>query len=386
MYGSEAKLKVLLDITKAINNNVSERKLLELYTYALTEIIGVSKFALVGCPSWTILTRYKIKRKELDFDLKEILQNYNTTTHLNPTIDKFGSLNTVIPVYHKTKALAFLLFANKKNVDEEFTQTVTNIIAVAIENKRLVKHAIDQQIQQHDFTLAAEIQRYLVPSSLNENEFVQAHGIYKPHNQIGGDYYDLIPSGDDFYICMADVSGKGVSAAILMANFQAQLRTLIQYTELPIDDLILELNKRVHSSVNGEKFITVFLAKYFVETNVLTYINAGHNPPIVIENDESISLSKGSIGLGMMPHLPFVNVTDRALSPGTVICAYTDGIIEQVNDEDQEFGFNQLNEIVKNYKHLHPSLINSGILNAMELHRGNKPYVDDIALFSCRFK
>lgn len=387
MYNSDAKLKALLDITNAINDNKGVNDLLDLFTYVLSEIIGIDKFVLIQCiPNWEITKAYKLKKKNINFNFQKELCNFTSVTHLENTDGNLAMFDEIIPVYHKQTAIAFLLISHgKPQIDLDFTQTLTNVIAVAIENKRLAKLNLVQEIAKHDLNFAAEVQRYLVPDLFEKNKHIQVHGVYMPHNQIGGDYYDLIPSGDDYYFCMADVSGKGVSAAILMANFQAQLRTLIQYTSLPIDDLILELNKRVNLSVNGEKFITIFLAKYETHTRKLTYVNAGHNPPILIEKNNSRLLSKGSIGLGMMRNLPFLNVIEFQTEPGAVICCYTDGIIEQLNDQGVEFDLDRLEKIVMEYHNFHPSLINAGVIKQVEIHRGTQPYNDDISLFSCRF-
>lgn len=387
MYNSDAKLKALLDITNAINDNKGVDDLLELFTYVLSEIIGIDKYALIQClPNWEITKAHKVKKKNLSFDFEKELKNFTSVTHIESTDGHLSLFDEVVPVYHKKTAIAFLLVSHTvPQIDLAFTQTLTNVIAVAIENKRLAKVSLAQEIEKHDLNFAAEVQRYLVPNLFEKNKHIQVHGVYMPHNQIGGDYYDFIPSGDDYYFCMADVSGKGVSAAILMANFQAQLRTLIQYTSLPIDDLILELNKRVNLSVNGEKFITIFLAKYESHTRKLTYVNAGHNPPILIEKNRSRLLSKGSIGLGMMRNLPFLNVIEFDTEPGAVICCYTDGIIEQLDDQGIEFELEKLEKLVLQYHNFHPSLINAGILKEVEQHRGTQPYNDDISLFSCRF-
>lgn len=387
MNNAEQKLQALLTITNAINSNVSVEELSTQFEEVLVELNTLSEFALISCkPEWTIIKNHGVPAHELAFELKKTLSIFPEPTRLVNAEHQHFYFDLVIPVFHKNMALAFLLIkGNMETAEINFLQTLTNIIAVAIENKRLVKNTISQEIAKHDLQIAAEIQRYLVPEFFEKNNEIQAHGIYKPHSQIGGDYYDLIHSGEEYFICMADVSGKGVSAAILMANFQAQLRTLIKYTNLPLDDLIIEINKRLNISLNGEKFITLFIAKYNPKTRLLSYINAGHNPPILIEHQEGRLLKKGTIGLGMMAHLPFLTNMEVKVAPDTVLTCYTDGVIEQLNEQEEEFDLKRVEEIMLSHQHFHPSLINAGILKAMEKHRGNKPYNDDISLLSCRF-
>ena len=144
-----------------------------------------------------------------------------------------------------------------------FTQTLANIIAVAIENQRLVKQNIIKERISKDLEVASEMQKLLFPSELPSNRKMDLSARYIPRHAIGGDYYDFIPLGDEEYIiCIADVSGKGISAALLMANFQATIRTLFKYQRFEMTFLMEELNKKVMKSTKGEKFITFFIAHY----------------------------------------------------------------------------------------------------------------------------
>jgi sigma-B regulation protein RsbU (phosphoserine phosphatase) len=387
VYSSESKLKALLDITKAISGNQSAHEILIIFSYVLKEIVGINNHVLIGCkPTWDVLNVHKFKSKQLTFDFEKSLAHINNVTYLENTDGSLADFGLVIPVFNKKTAIAYLLTGKSSvDIDISFVETITHIVAMSVENRRLFKKNIIQQIHDHELKIASEIQQFLIPTNFLHNPFIQVHGVYMPHNQIGGDYYDLIPSGEDFYFCMADVSGKGISAAILMANFQAQLRTLINYTDFSLFELITELNKQVNVSVKGEKFITLFLGKYETKERKLSYVNAGHNPPILIKKNKSSILSKGTVGLGMMNELPFLNVAEIAIDPGTIISCYTDGIIEQLNKTNEEYSLEKLEQKVIEYHNFHPSLINAGILKSMEEHRGEQAYNDDISLFSCRF-
>jgi sigma-B regulation protein RsbU (phosphoserine phosphatase) len=230
------------------------------------------------------------------------------------------------------------------------------------------------------------MQNMLFPSQLPHNEFVEMAAYHKPHQDVGGDYYDFIQlSNNEIAFCMADVSGKGVSAALLMSNFQANLRALFDH-ETSLTDLIQELNGKVMNSAKGEKFITIFIAKYNFVTRVLQYVNAGQNPPILVSNDTTSSLTTGCPGLGMLDELPSIREGVVILEPGSIIACYTDGVTELENVREREFGENKLELILLDNQNNPVQEVNENIVQLLRSHKGEMPYVDDIALLTTRFK
>ena len=267
-----------------------------------------------------------------------------------------------------------------------FVQTLTNIIIVAIENKRLARENLMQVASRKELELASEMQAMLFPSVLPNDEKLMVSAYYQPHHQVGGDYYDYIRLNEnEIAFCVADVSGKGVSAALLMANFQANLRALFKGNS-SLREIIHELNSLVFGNAKGEKFITLFIAKYNFVTRILTYVNAGHNPSILVHNDSVFSLTTGSIGLGMLQEIPKVREGVVHLSKGDIIFSYTDGLVEQCNENGEEFGMEKLMEsLLLNGQGIEMKDLNKTIINSLDKYRQDVPYIDDIALFSCRF-
>jgi sigma-B regulation protein RsbU (phosphoserine phosphatase) len=213
---------------------------------------------------------------------------------------------------------------------------------------------------------------------------------YIPRHEVGGDYYDFIPIGEDRYvICIADVSGKGISAAMLMANFQATIRTfyssVFQLQSFSLEFLIEELNKKVMTSAKGEKFITFFIAVYNASTRVLEYVNAGHNQPILTNGKEYRLLDIGTVGLGMFDELPFIQVGREELGPNTTLVLYTDGVVELENPKQQHFELDQLVRNIHSFYRLSMEDMNNIIFSKLDDWRGNLKLVDDTAIFSCRF-
>ena len=265
-----------------------------------------------------------------------------------------------------------------------FVQTLTNIIAVAIENKNLVNESLRQEGMKKELELASEMQAMLLPTSLPSNNNLDIAVFYQSHQQVGGDYYDFIElSDDEVCFCIADVSGKGVSAAMLMSNFQANLRALVHYSAT-LGELIDALNRKVLESAKGEKFITLFVAKYNIKTREMNYVNAGHNPPFLI-SDEITLLKAGCPGLGMLDEIPLITEGRISIPAGSSLFCYTDGLVETENEQNKEYGMEGLEESLKKNRAKKPSEINTNVLIDLKTYKGRTNYADDIALLSCKF-
>jgi phosphoserine phosphatase RsbU/P len=183
---------------------------------------------------------------------------------------------------------------------------------------------------------------------------------------------------------MADVRGKGMSAAILMASFQASLRAFVKVGR-NLEDIIHDLNDRVWQNAKGERFITLFLAKYNSTSGKIHYINAAHPSPLLIYGDNSILLEDGCVGLGMFEELPFVNIGKTVIGKGALFICYTDGLNELENDQDIPFEIEILEELVRKTKIKSMDQLNNTIMDALHLHKGELDFHDDIALISCCF-
>ncbi|MEY3198937.1 MAG: hypothetical protein RJA13_895 [Bacteroidota bacterium] len=391
------KLNSLLEITTAINSNYGVDQLIRIYAFILKEQLGFQRFILFNeQEDWNCLLKVGFKGKVKDIDVKRDLSRFKEITVIESSQSKLlAEFDVIIPVYHKEKPLAYLLLSGIKNTetdttenkaDRSFVQTLTNIIVVAIENKRMAKQSIVQERIKKELEVASEMQKLLFPSDLPSNRRMDISAKYTPRHEVGGDYYDFIPLGDDEYIiCIADVSGKGIGAAMLMANFQATIRTLFNYQRFEMEFLMEELNKKVMKSAKGEKFITFFIAHYNATSRELKYVNAGHNHPFITNGRKVEMLSEGCIGLGMLDELPFIHIGKKILKPNTTIVLYTDGIVELENDKEEYFGIEKLVKLVHSYYPLKMEDMNNLIFSKLDEWRGDLNLVDDTAIFSCRF-
>lgn len=409
----ELKLASLLEVTKAINSNAKTPELLKIYESVLRHQLNVEKLVLYANDGgWKCLLKFGMDAtftpaevERFLIPLKDItLMNFDPSGELVPikTALQQHNVEVVIPVFHKDQPLAYALIGD---LDEEqigmgasvkhlnFIQTLTNILVVAIENKRLAKESIHQAEMKKEMEVASQMQHMLFPSDLPNDAQLEMDALYIAHQEIGGDYYDFIRINEqEVAICIADVSGKGVSAALLMSNFQANMHILLSRTA-SLTELVRELNNKVNETAKGERFITLFVARYNVVTKNFTYINAGHNPPLVLGNDGSmIMLRTGCTGLGMIEDLKKVKEGVVSIDAGSVILCYTDGVVEQENEAGEEFGVKRLKEILhtngRKSSEGNPPFkikdINNLIIERVKEHKGVKEYVDDIALLTCR--
>jgi sigma-B regulation protein RsbU (phosphoserine phosphatase) len=189
---------------------------------------------------------------------------------------------------------------------------------------------------------------------------------------------------DKFLLCIADVSGKGVPAALLMSNFQAALRILVRQ-HLSLKKIVHELNYLVFQNTQGESFITAFLMEYDLKNKQLLYINAGHNPPFLFSSNLlNMSLLKdGTTILGSFKELPFLQITELNLIDNFFFFAFTDGLTETTNEDGEEFGMQQLEQFLLANKHTEPQLLHQNLIEKLNIFKGKNYYADDITLLSC---
>lgn len=391
---SKIKLDSLLKVTVGINENLSKEDLLELYSSILHTDLRIGKIGLFICSEEihsTFVKGFSTETIELlDWEaIPKLIKSIHVTNQNDQEFLK--DFDVVIPIHHKNKDLAYLFLSDFDGEKLEvspiikhlhFIQTLTNIIVVAFENKRLYQDSVNKATLKREMDLAKNMQQLLIPSDLINNEDCQFSSLYLPFSEVGGDYFDVIQLSDNRVgFCIADVSGKGISAALLMANFQANIRALIQVSR-SLEELIIRLNKKVIASGGMEKFITLFVGVYNPKTRELETINCGHNPPLLYQNNRTIELKRGTTVLGMFDILPEVLVEKHTLSQNAKLLCYTDGISEITNSSGEEFGTKQLIDIIKNYP---PKQMTEMIKRKADEFRGSSSLPDDITLLSCIF-
>jgi sigma-B regulation protein RsbU (phosphoserine phosphatase) len=207
-------------------------------------------------------------------------------------------------------------------------------------------------------------------------------GFYFPHYEVGGDYYDCIKlSNTKTGFCIADVSGKGISAAILMSNFQASLRALLT-ADIDLEQLLHKLNSIVVANAAGEKFITFFVARYDHRIKVLEYINAAHNSPVLYNtvSGEMVHLKTSCVGIGMLDEIPSVKKTEIPIKGHSKIVCYTDGLSELKGEDGKEIGTREIISHISNRKPVEENL--QAMIKFLGIPDTNPYLFDDVSIIA----
>lgn len=392
----ELELKALLEITQAINENKNEKVLLNIFKFTCLVHLNIKSLVLYVANQEGFEERvmHGVKQKIPQLIPHKDVDDNREIGKLNlvmPPEYSFTELDIYVPVYHKDKMLAILLLKTKdseKELDLDFTQALTNILVVALENKRFARRQLEQERLKREVEIASNVQRMLFPSKLPNNKRVKAKVTYFPHSTVGGDYYDLIrKSKEELFFCIADVSGKGMPAALLMSNFQAALRTLLRSTS-DLKMITEQLNTTIFENTKGERFITFFLGHFNFNTRILKYINAGHNPPVLSHENGQASelLNAGTTILGAFEELPFLEQGKREQLGTFTLHLFTDGLTEVFNQENEEYGEERFVDFANRHIGVDPELFHDGFIEEWNAFGDGIPRRDDITLLSIRFK
>lgn len=391
---SKFKLETLLDITNAINSNISKQDLYIRFGQILKNQLNIGKIVVLSivkgeltCVLQSGIRLNSLKKSNFD----SFFERHTQITHLNNDENEFtNKFDFILPVIHKDTPLGYILIGDLQEGEGmspsvkhlNFVQTLVNVIMVAIENKRLFSELISQEGVKKELELAAKMQSLLIPKKENlpNNKKISIDAYYKPHHEVGGDYYDVIDLGNnEIGFCIADVSGKGISAALLMSNFQAYLRALFT-KDNKLSVIVEKLNNRIIELTNSDKFITLFIGRINLNTNELKYINCGHIPPILYDKcDKTINhLKKGTIGIGMLSKMPtFTEAKYKITCSSRIICV-TDGITETENDKQKEFGTSKIETELKKNNSI--DMVIQNTIKKLKTYRKKNPQFDDITI------
>ena len=393
---SRYKLDSLLDITKSINANCSAEELLGKYEYILRQDLNIDKICILfkEKEQWTCLLNAGFPEDMAEsINPSEQLANITETKIISQSGDTdIPGVDIIFPVFNNNKPLSYILIGDIEEGQGmspvlrhlHFMQTISNIIIVAIENINLFGESLRQEALKKELELAGRMQTLLIPDNemLPRNDNIFVSGYYHPHFEIGGDYYDCISLSENITgICIADVSGKGISAALLMSNFQASFRALFT-ADMDLVRLMHKLNEVVVTNASGEKFITFFVARYNHRTKEMEYINAAHNAPVLYDvTNKSIQyLEAKSVGIGMLDKIPFTeNTVIKIQTPAKIVC-YTDGLSEIKNDKGRDIGTGPIEKHIANNDTVDKNIM--ALINELGIPDDNPNLFDDVSIIA----
>ena len=310
--------------------------------------------------------RYVVGRKETLSEIAvPVIKNGETIGALDVESDKLSAFDT-----HHLEILQF--FADAAAISLEKAILHHQIL----ENKKL-----EEQLQ-----IAKEVQSGLLPAQSPEVEGYDLAGVCIPTYEIGGDYYDYIPLDENnLAIVIADVSGDGVPAALIMAAFRAMLRNQLKMNDQPAEIMNL-LNEQIPEVSRKRDFITAFYGKLNIKNHNLFYTNCGHNPPILLRSSGKLEfLESGGPSLNIIKNAQYIS-SSIELFPGDQIIFYTDGVTEIFNRDLMEFGFERLKEVILKSKNMSACAIIDNIVESTKNFSRSKLYRDDFTLIVLRRK
>jgi len=396
------ELNTLFDIGKELNLTFDKQTILKLISYAVMGQVTVNNFIIAVKEKDYFKTefvkgsQFKLNTGDKCHKLCEMSSSINSpyiredTTDYDNLLSEKGIL-VVVPMQIQNEIKGFIFLGSKitkqdfKTSDLEFLQTLGNIAIISLENARLFQETLEKQRLEEEMALARNIQNRLLPKDLPQFDNIKIHGLNIPSKHVGGDYFDVIEIKDNLIaLAIADVSGKGMPASLLMANLQASLQSLI-FENQDLSKLVGQINNVIYRNTDLERYITFFIGLFNTDTNELQFVNAGHNPPYVFTDKKEIKeLSDGGIILGMMPDVKY-EVGSVNLNKNDWLVTFTDGVTEAMTADDEEFEEKRVIDFIKaNYVNTSPEEFNSLLIKEINDFVGDVPQNDDITILTLK--
>jgi len=395
------ELNTIFEIGKELNSTLDSEKILNLLSYAVMGEMIINRCLIFSEQNDLLkLTMSKghqnsdelEKFKHVDFLNK--LSNLNEPIYLKPNVNYQPPLNifqqanfpVIVPMRIQNKTKGILAIGERITKtpfyedDLEFLSTLGNEALICLENARLFEETLEKQKMEEELALAREIQQKLLPKECPQLEKYEVSGVNISSLHVSGDYFDCIKLNENQYcLAIADVSGKGTPASLLMANLQAVLNVLID-SNSSLEEITGRINNLIHKNTNYDKFITFFIGVLDINENSFTYVNAGHNPPFFMHKDRTIDLlENGGLILGMMPNVPYEQGKVQ-LETGDWIVMFTDGVTEAQDEDGEDFDDERLMEVLRTNETVTAEIMKENILAAVKKYTGDVPQSDDITL------
>lgn len=360
------ELNTLFDLSKEFNLLADRNKITQIFKFALLGQLFVRTFFLIyKTPSDVSLLvssgMTEVPEKQEIISLFEecptdVLTVDEDSSGKHPLL-KTNAIAHLVGITIQNEKVAVIGVGERVNgepfaeTDFNFLKSLSNLAVVSIQKTFFLEERIDKERMEEELSIAKAIQQGLLPDPIPEIPGIDLAAQTISSREVGGDYFDIAKTPDgNTIIAIADVTGKGVPAALLMANLQSMLHVL-----LPVDISLSEATERINNLIfrntPSDKFITFFWGKYISEHSILRYVNAGHNPPLLLRNesDDFEELSEGGLLLGALETLSPYEEADIKLNPGDLLVCYTDGVNEarEIN-RMQEYGEERLMESIRN--------------------------------------
>lgn len=347
----------------------------------------------IGILDTNLISGYILSKIKKDADAKTILLNLDKFEDKGKLAEKFYSL-AVSPIKTHNEVKGYLVAAKKNDFifddeDKNAMDTFSDYASIAIENSRLLEESIEKERLEKEFDVAREIQRKILPSKNPEPENLSISSVFIPAYEVGGDYYDFFElSENKFGFVIADVSGKGISAAFIMAELKGIFESLSKIIETP-KEILVKANEILHRTLDRKSFVSAAYGVIDIKNETLSISRAGHCPVLLIRNNIVQNIRPSGIGLGLNFTDHFVNTLDEIrinLEEDDLIVLYTDGITEAKNINLDDFGSIEFEKILLENSDKHVDEISNKVIREVTLFSQNISQHDDITLVILKWK
>lgn len=389
------ELHTLFDISKEFNVTIDRSQISRIFKFALMGQMFVRTFFFVMDQGGkqTVMAQNGLKK---DLSQKEIKALFELPSRVIPVNDELrqklpflrqNDINLLIPLQIQNQKIAVIGVARRINEepysesDYNFLISFGNLAVVSIQKSLLLEERIEKERLEKELKIARSIQEGLLPSVIPTVDGLEIAARNIPSQEVGGDYYDLISLTDSkAYIAIGDVTGKGIPASLIMANIQAVLHALAPL-ELSIEEKTARINDIIYKNTPPDKFVTFFWGIADANERTFTFVNAGHNPPLLFRKseDKPIELTSGGLILGAMPTMAPYQRDVLHLQPGDVIVMYTDGVSEARSAKDTEYEETGLIKCISSILDQPAENIISGIIEDVQ-NFSNNQISDDLTL------
>ncbi len=390
------ELNTLFDLSKEFNLLVDREKISRIFKFALLGQLFVRSFFLLYknddllevLASSNLSNPISEKTAEEIFELADNVVEVDKELAESYPFLKENDIAALIEISIENQTIAVVGVGKRVNnkpfmeADYNFLKSLSNLAVISIQKTYFLEERIEKERLEEELSIAKAIQEGLLPNPIPEVEGLDLTGITISSSQVGGDYFDIAQTPDsNFVFAIADVTGKGFPAALLMANLQSMLHVLIP-VEITLAKATERINNLIFKNTPSDKFITFFWGKFLRDQQVFRYVNAGHNPPLYLPHDSSRfqELDKGGLLLGALQSMSPYNETDVSLYKGDIIVCYTDGVNEaQTADGEEEFGEERLKECILKYRDRSARYIQDQIIREVDLFTDGQQF-DDLTL------
>src|SRR5215472_12404630 len=319
----------------------------------------------------------------LVIELAAVLISWRLTRSITTTVDKLNVATERVKVGDFSHRIDLPARDQLTALGEAFDGMTASV-------QRLLTESLEKTRLEGELEIAREVQNRLFPQSTPEVTGLRLYGLCKPARTVSGDYYDFLRLGDGRVgLVVGDISGKGISAALLMATLQSALHAQFYDAQpgsgAPLNrpaltaDVVNRLNRQIYASTPREKYVTVFYGVYDGSTGKLTYTNAGHLPPVIFRQTNMLRLEGGGTVVGLFPSARYEQV-EVQIEPGDMLLAFTDGMTEPENSYGEEFGEDRLLDVARRARGSQPEILMDEIYRSVSDWTGSPELQDDMTL------